>query len=206
MLDNNETIVQTELAMIDELRKVLKRLHYPLEVMLVCAHWYAAYPLSLRHIEEMMQERGVFLDHATVHRRALNILPILALVFRRRKRPVGTSWRMDETYIKVAGQWKSLYRAVDKADDTVDFLLTAKRDKAAAQRYMERAIDLHGLPEKITIDKSGANTAAIRSVNQDACLDIELRQSKYLNNIIEQDHRAVKRVDRKSTRLNSSHG
>ena len=180
--------------MIDELRKVLKRLHYPLEVMLVCAHWYAAYPLSLRHIEEMMQERGVFVDHATVHRRALNILPILALVFRRRKRPVGTSWRIDETYIKVAGQWKSLYRTVDKADDTVDFLPTAKRDKAAAQRYLERAIDLHGLPEKITIDKSGANTAAIRSVNQDACLDIELRQSKYLNNIVEQDHRAVKRI------------
>ena len=75
MPDSNEMIVQTELAMIDELRKVLKRLHYPLEVMLVCAHWYAAYPLSLRHIEEMMQERGVFLDHATVHRRALNSRP-----------------------------------------------------------------------------------------------------------------------------------
>jgi len=143
--------------------------------MLVCARWYAAYPLSLRHIEEMMQERGVFVDHATVHRWALKILPILALVFRRRKRPVGTSWRMDETYIKVAGQWKYLYRAVDKAGDTVDFLLTAKRDTAAARRFLERAINLHGLPEKITIDKSGANTAAIHSVNEDACLDIELR-------------------------------
>ena len=84
-------IVQTELAMIDELRQVLKRLHYPLEVMLVCARWYAAYPLSLRHIEAMMQKRGVFVDHATVHRWALKILPILALVFRRRKRPVGIS-------------------------------------------------------------------------------------------------------------------
>ena len=83
---------------------------------------------------------------------------------------------MDETYIKVAGQWKYLYRAVDKAGDTVDFLLTAKRDLAAARRYLESAIDLHGLPEKITIDKSGANTAAIKSVNRDAGLDIELRQ------------------------------
>ena len=101
---------------------------------------------------------------------------------------------MDETYIKVAGQWKYLYRAVDKAGDTVDFLLTAKRDKAVAQRYLKRAINLHGLPEKMTIDKSGANTAAIRSVSQDACLDIEHRQSKYLNNIVEQDHRAVKRI------------
>jgi transposase-like protein len=94
----------------------------------------------------------------------------------------------------VAGKWKYLYRAVDKSGDTVDFLLTAKRDLAAARRYLERAINLHDLPEKITIDKSGANTAAIRSVNDDACLDIELRQSKYLNNIIEQDHRAVKRI------------
>jgi transposase-like protein len=142
----------------------------------------------------MMQERGVFVDHSTVHRWSLKILPVLALIFRRRKRSVGTSWRLDETYIKVAGQWKYLYRAVDKAGDTVDFLLTAKRDKAAARRYLERAINLHGLPEKITIDKSGANTAAIHSVNVDACLDIELRQCKYLNNIIEQDHRAVKRV------------
>jgi transposase-like protein len=82
---------------------------------------------------------------------------------------------MDETYIKVAGQWKYLYRAVDKWGDTVDFLLTAKRDLAAAGRYLKRAINLHGLPDKITIDKSGANTAAIRSVNDDACVDIELR-------------------------------
>lgn len=96
--------------MIEALRKVIKRMHYPLEVMLVCVRWYAAYPLSLRHIEEMMAERGVSVDHATVHRWAIKILPILASVFRRRKRRVGTSWRMDETYIKVAGQWKYLYR------------------------------------------------------------------------------------------------
>ena len=184
----------TSNVMIPELRKVLKRLHYPLEVMLVCVRWYAAYPLSFRHLEEMMQERGVFVDHSTVLRWALKILPVMALIFRRRKRPVGNSWRMDETYIKVAGKWKYLYRAVDKSGDTVDFLLTAKRDLAAARRYLERAINLHDLPEKITIDKSGANTAAIRSVNDDACLDIELRQSKYLNNIVEQDHRAVKRI------------
>ena len=94
---------------------------------------------------------------------------------------------MDETYIKVAGQWKYLYRSVDKSGDTVDFLLTARRDVAAARRYLERAINLHGLLEKITIDKSGANTAAIRSVNGDACVDVELRQSKYLNNMVEPD-------------------
>jgi putative transposase len=125
---------------IGAMRKVLKRIHYPLEVMLTCVRWYVAYPLSLRHIEEMMQERGVFVDHATVHRWAIKMLPVLAAVFRRRKRPVGSSWRMDETYIKVAGQWKYLYRAVDREGDTVDFLLTARRDLAAARSFLERAI------------------------------------------------------------------
>lgn len=162
--------------------------------MLTCVRWYVAYPLSLRHIESMMQERGVFVDHSTVHRWAIKMLPVLTGVFRQRKRPVGLSWRMDETYIKVAGHWKYLYRAVDRAGDTGDFLLTAKRDKAAARRLLEQAITLHDLPEKITVDKCGANTAAIESVNADVCVDILMRQNKYLNNIVEQDHRAVKRI------------
>ena len=87
-----------------------------------------------------------------------------------------------------------MYRAVDKASDTLDFVLTAKRNLAAARRYLERAINLHGLPEKTTIDKSVANTAATYSINADTCCDIELRQPKYLNNIVEQDHRAAKRI------------
>jgi putative transposase len=162
--------------------------------MLVCIRWYAAYPLRFRHLQEMIQERSVFVNHAAVHCWALKILQVFALIFRRRKRPVGTSWRMHETYIKVAGQWTYLHSAVDKAGDTVDFLLTAKRDKTAARRYLERAINLHGLPKKITIEKNGANIAAIHSVNTGACLDIRLRQSKYLNNIVEQDRRTVKRI------------
>ena len=178
------------------LRKVLKRLHYPLEIILVCVRWYAAYPLSLRNLEEMMAERGVAVDHATVHRWALKVLPILAKVFRGRKRPVGRSWRMDETYIKIAGQWRYLYRAVDRFGQTVDFLLTAKRDEAAARRFFECAMDLHDVPEKVTIDKSGANTAAVRGLVADSGVAIELRQSKYLNNLVEQDHRAIKRRTR----------
>ena len=129
MLDLRNSLIKSTL------NKVLQRLHYPLEVMLTCVRWHVAYPLSLRHIEEMMQERGVFVDHATVHRWAIKVLPVLAAVFRRRKRPVGRSWRMDETCIMVSGQWKYLYRAVDRDGDTVDFLLTAKRDKAAAPQY-----------------------------------------------------------------------
>ena len=188
MLDFRQSLINSIL------RKVLKRLHYPLEVMLTCVRWYAAYPLSLRNIEEMMQERCVFVDHVTVHRWAIKVLPVLAAVFRRRKRPVGRNWRMDENCIKVSGQWKYLYRAVDRDGDTVDFLLTAKRDLDAARRFLERAITLHDVPEKITIDKSGANTAAIESVKADASVDIVMRQNKYLNNIVEQDHRAVKRI------------
>ena len=180
----------------DALRKVLKRLHYPLEIMLTCVRWYVAYPLSLRHIEEMMHERGVFVDHTTIHRWALKILPVLAAAFRRHKRPVGGSWRMDETYVSVGGKWKYLYRAVDRDGATVDFLLTAKRDLAAARRFLERAIGQHGLPDKVTIDKSGANTAAIHAIQADTGAPIELRQVKYLNNIVEQDHRAIKRLIR----------
>lgn len=121
------------------LRRVIRRLHFPLEVMLVCVRRYAAYPLSLRNLEEMMAERGVAVDHATVHRWALKMLPVLAAVFRGRKRPVGTSWRMDETYTLVAGQWKYLYRAFDKPGQAVDFLLTVRRDLAAARRLFERS-------------------------------------------------------------------
>ena len=180
----------------ETLGRVFKRLHYPIEVMLVCVRWYVAYPLSLRHLEEMMAERGVAVDHSTIHRWAIKMLPVFAAICRRRKRPVGTSWRMDETYIKVAGRWKYLYRAVDKAGDTVDFLLRAKRDHTAARAFFERAIGLHDMPEKIAIDKSGSNTAAIASIQADTGLTIVLRQSKYLNNIVEQDHRAIKRITR----------
>ena len=124
------------------------------------------------------------------------MLPVLAAVCRRLKSAVGVSWLMDETYIKIAGQLKYLYRAVDKGGDTVDVLLRAKRDHAAARAFFERAIDLHGVAEKITIDKSGANTAAIVSIQADSGLPIEMRQSKYLNNVVEQDHRAIKRITR----------
>jgi transposase-like protein len=145
--------------------KVLKRLHYPLDVILVCVRWYVAYALSLRNVEEMMAERGVNVDHSTVHRWVIKLMPLFEKAFRQYKRPVGKSWRMDETYIKVGGQWKYLYRAVDKAGSTVDFLLRARRDKVAARRYFEKAIGNNGAPETVTIDKSGANLAALDALN-----------------------------------------
>jgi putative transposase len=176
--------------------KVLKRLHYPLNVMLTCVRWYVAYPLSLRHLEEMMLERAVSLDHSTVHRWAIKLLPVLEKAFQPRKRAVGRSWRMDETYIKVKGEWKYLYRAVDKAGDTVDFLFRAKRDKAAARRYFENALARNGIPQTVTIDKSGSNFAAMQAINAERETPIKIRQLKYLNNVVEQDHRAIKRVVR----------
>jgi transposase-like protein len=122
------------------MKSVIKRLRFPLEIMLVCVRWYVAYPLSLRTLEEMMHERGVTVDHSTIHRWTLRLMPVLERTFRKRKAAVGKSWRMDETYVKVGGQWKYLYRAVDKAGNTVDFLLTAKLDRAAAQRFLARAM------------------------------------------------------------------
>ena len=173
-----------------------KRMRFPIDVILVCIRWYAAYPLSYRHLEEMMQERGVQVDHSSISRWAIRFLPLLEKVFRRHKRPVGERWRMDETYIKVNGQWKYLYRAVDKAGKTVDFLLTARRDKTAAMRFFEKAMRANEVPEKVTLDKSGANKAAIDQIIENKAIAIVVRQVKYLNNIVEQDHRAIKRVTR----------
>ena len=155
-----------------------------------------AYALSLRQLQEMMAERGIVVDLSTIYRWAIKMLPVLAAVCRRRKRPVGKSWRMDETCIKVAGNWRYLCRAVDKSGAIVDFLLRANCDHAAARAFFERAIGLHDVPEKVAIDKSGSNKAAIISIKTDTGLVIVLRQSKYLNNIAEQDHHAIKLVTR----------
>jgi putative transposase len=121
------------------------------------------------------------------------LLPVLAAMLRRRKLPVGANWWVDETRVRVDGQWKYRVRAVYKLGQTVDFVLTARRDMAAARRLFERAIDLHDVPASITIDSSGANTAAVRGVIADSGAASELLQSKVLNHVVEQDHRAIKR-------------
>ena len=172
-----------------------KGAHFPQEIILMGVRWYLAYPLSSRHVEELMEERGVPVDHATIQRWVVQYSPQLEEAFHRRKRPVWVSWRMDETYIRIKGQWYYLYRAVDKTGQTIDFLLTQHRDERAAKRFLTKAIRRHGVPEKITIDGSEANAAAIRSYNKEHGTAI-IRQVKYLNNIVEQDHRAVKRVTR----------
>jgi putative transposase len=159
--------------------------HFERDIILWGVRWYVAYPISYRQLEEMMKERVVEVDHSTVNRWVLKYVPLLEQAFHRRKRPVGVSWRLDETYVRIKGKWKYLYRAVDKAGDTVDFLLTARRDRRAALRFLRKAIGRHGAPEKITIDKSGANAAAIESYNKEHEADIEIRQVKYLTDIFD---------------------
>src|SRR5437763_2358832 len=171
-----------------------KGAHFPKEVILMGVRWYVAYPLSTRHVEELMEERGVDVDHSTINRWTIKYSPLLEEAFHHRKRPVWVSWRMDETYIKVKGQWRYLSRAVDKQGQTIDFLLTKERDEHAATRFLLQAIRPHGVPEKITIDGSAANEAAIKSYNAEHGTMIAIRKITYLKNIVEQDHRGVKRV------------
>ena len=173
-----------------------KGAHFPQDIILTGVRWYVAHPLSTRHVEELMRERGVQVDHATINRWVIRYSPQLEEIFHRRKRPVWRSWRMDETYIRVKGEWRYLYRAVDKYGQTIDFLLTEHRDTEAALRFLTHAIRRHGVPETITIDGSEANEAAIKRYNEVHGTHIIIRQVKYLNNTVEQDHRAVKRVTR----------
>jgi transposase-like protein len=154
--------------------------HFPPEIILTGVRWYVAYPLRTRHVEELMQERGVSVDHATINRWVIKYSPQLEGAFHRRKRPAGSSWRMDETYIRIKGEWRYLYRAVDKQGQTIDFLLTEHRDTEAALWFLKKAIRRNGVPETITIDGSDANEAAIKRYNQEHGTHIIIRQVKYL--------------------------
>ena len=173
--------------------------HYSKGLILQSVRWYMRYSLSYRDLEEILEERDVEIDHTTPYRWIQEYAPQLEAEHRKRRKVFGTSWRMDETYIKVKGEWVYLYRAADTEGDTVDFLLTKKRDKKAATRFFKKAISLNGTPEKVTIDKSGANTSALNDLNIEQEITsqpkIEIRQIKYLNNLVGQNHRSIKRRD-----------
>jgi len=170
--------------------------HFQHDMILQSVRWYLAYALRYRDIEELMHERGFSVDHSTINRWVLHYAPQLEAAFRLKKKRVGTRWRMDETYIKVKGQWTYYYRAIDKQGNTIDFLLTATRDTKAALRFLKKAIVQNGKPSLVNIDQSGANTAGLKQVNREHKTRIKIRQCKYLNNIIEQDHRRIKRLTR----------
>ena len=153
------------------------------------------FSLSYRDLEEMASIRGVQIDHATLQRWVIRFVPLIDAAVRKRKKPVGNSWRMDETYIKVNGCWVYLYRAVDSLGNTIEFLLRKHRDAEAAKAFFRKAFKYNGRPEKVNIDKSGSNISALKAANKTLPEDqqIEVRQVKYLNNIVEQDHRFIKK-------------
>ena len=179
---------------------IFKGRHFPKGMILMAVRWKLAYPLSYRNIEELMEERGASVDHSTVQKWVVHYSPQLAQSFRKRKKPVGSSWRMDETYIKVNGKWVYLYRAVDKEGNTIDFMLSETRDRPAVLKFFKKAIGSSGMPKIVNIDKSGSNTAALERINNllfiyGLChLLIEVRRIKYLNNMVEQDHRGIKNI------------
>jgi putative transposase len=181
---------------------MFKGRHFDRSIILLCIRWYLAYNLSLRNLEEMMAERGISVDHATIHRWVVRYSPALLKRFNARKRAVTSKWHVDETYIKVRGRWMYLYRAIDSNGDTVEFWFGERRNLAAAKRFLSKALKRHGRPERVVIDGSQANREAILSCDTTSRLQdrsrrklkpIRIRQSAYLNNRIEQDHRAIKR-------------
>jgi len=174
---------------------------YPKSVILYAVFFYVRYGVSYRDLEEIMAERGVEVDHATLNRWVVKFSPTIAANAQVRKKPTAISWRMDETYIKVRGKWTYLYRAVDRDGQTLDFMLSERRDTAAARRFFKRAVGTNGIPDRIAIDKSGANLAGLQSLNVILKFTgtgqiIKIVQSKYLNNIVEQDHRFIKKITR----------
>lgn len=139
--------------------------HFPSDIIPQVVRYYVSYKLTYREIEEILAEQGIHTDHSTINRRIIKYALLLKHQAHRRKKPVASSWRMDETYINVKGPWKYDYRAVDKYGNVIDFLLCAHRDEKAARAFFIKAIGHNRLPEKVVIDKSGANALALHNIN-----------------------------------------
>jgi transposase-like protein len=170
---------------------------YPVDIIMLCVSWILRYGLSYRDLEEMMVVHGMQPDHSTIWHWVKAYAKLLADKIRRKAKRPNVSWRVDETYIKVRGKWCYLYRAVDSEGQTVDFWFSSKRDAAAAERFFKRALQkAPECPAKITTDKNAAYPLAIESLKAKGLVPEATvhRTNKYLNNIIEQDHRRIKRV------------
>ena len=171
--------------------------HYNADIILLCVRWYLRYALSYRDLEEMMTERGLSIVHTTIYRWVQDYAPELDKRSRPYLKKTNDSWRVDETYIKVRGVWMYLYRAVDSTGQTLDFLLNATRCTRAAKRFFMKVLGRPQLasPRVINVDKDRAYIGAIRDLVRDGLLpkSSKRRPSRYMNNIVEQDHRFIKR-------------
>jgi transposase-like protein len=153
---------------------LFKRRHFDSSIIILCVRWYITYKLSYRALRDMMAERGIDLAHTTILRWVQRYVPEFEKKWNPYARPVGSSWRVDETYIRVKGRWTYLYRAVDKQGNTVDFLLSEHRDIAAAKRFFKKAIESRSMPEKITLDGNAATHTAVRELKESQILAINV--------------------------------
>lgn len=174
---------------------LFKGRHFEQAIIVLFVRWYLRYKLSYRDLVEMMAERGLSVAHTTILRWVQRYAPEFDKRWSRFSAQAGTSWRVDETYIRIRGQWAYLYRAVDSAGKTVDFRLSPRRNVASAKAFFRKAIRSQGQsPLTITLDGYAASHRAVRELQQQGGLaDLtKLRSSKYLNNLVEQDHRNIK--------------
>jgi transposase, IS6 family len=188
-------------------KNLFKGRQFTAEIILWAVRWYLQFSISYRDLERMFSDRGIQVDHTTLFRWIQAYAPELEKRIRPHLRMTNGSWRVDETYIRVKGEWVYLYRAVDAAGQTIDFLLSPKRDAAAAKRFFRKALKQPRTvnPRTITVDKNAAYPVAMKTMKRDAELwrFAKLRQVKFLNNIVEQDHRRIKRLVRPGLGLKS---
>jgi transposase, IS6 family len=177
---------------------LFKRRRFPVKIILLCVRWYCKYGISYRDLAEMMCERGVSVHPSTIFRWVQRYAPEIEKRVRPHQGVCSGSWRVDETYVRVGGRWRYLFRAVDKQGRLIDSMLSHRRDTGAAYRFLRKALKAVSdyPPSSITTDKLALYPKAIRRLQSAGLLpqDVEHRTSKYLNNIIEADHGALKRV------------
>ncbi|MGG0726648.1 IS6 family transposase [Bacillus paramycoides] len=192
-----------------EKQNLFKWKHYQPDIILLIVRWYLRYNLSFRDLVEIMEERGLSLAHTTIMRWVHQYGPELDKRVRRHLKSTNDSWRVDETYVKVKGQWMYLYRAVDSKGNTIDFHLSKTKDYRAAKRFFKKALQPFHVskPRVITVNENPAYPIAIEELKKEKKMPvgIQIRQIKYLNNIVEQDHRFIKKRVRSILGLKSFH-
>lgn len=184
--------------------------HFEAAIIILCVRWYLRFALSYRDLKEIMAERNLSVDHVTIWRWVQRYAPELSKRCRRELRRTNASWRVDETYLRVAGKWTYLYRAVDSEGNTIDFFLSSTRDAPAAKHFLRNALRVpsHRRPRVINVDGNPCYPKVISELKHSGALGrrCRCRQVPYLNNIVEQDHRSIKRRVRASQGFRSFDG